>query len=192
MLTEEGKLQAAALREQIADISFGQVFCSSSLRTRETAAILFADSDIQTEYSDALREIGLGSWEGALWPEMQTQFPEQAEAFWQRPHEFSLNGAETFLEVQQRGVEKFLQILSTSMVADIALVSHGVLIKSILCYLEQRPLVRLWEPPHLHNCAHSIVEIGADQTMNIIQYADSPYTAMNVHSTQSNNSVITI
>jgi len=169
-LTAEGKQQAAGLRVQLAGIE--HVYCSSSVRTRETADILFEGSSATIEYSDELREIFLGSWEGALWPQMLLTFPEVAQAFWERPHEFKLAGAETFLDVQQRGVKKFLEIVTDSSTSDIAIISHGVLIKSILCYLEQRPLARLWEPPHLHNCAHSIVQISGDQLPRIVQYAD--------------------
>jgi len=171
-LTEQGKQQAAGLRLQLAGVAIDHVFCSSSVRTRETADILFEGSSATVEYCDELREIFLGAWEGALWPQMLLTFPEHAQAFWERPHEFKLIGAETFLEVQQRGVKKFLEIVTASDTSGIAIISHGVLIKSILCYLEQRPLARLWEPPHLHNCAHSIVEISGDRLPRIIQYAD--------------------
>ncbi len=171
-LTEQGKQQAAGLRLQLAGTRIDHVFCSSSVRTRETADILFQESNATIEYCDELREIFLGSWEGALWPQMLLTFPEDAQAFWERPHEFNLAGAETFLDVQQRGVKKFFEIITDSSADDVAIISHGVLIKSILCYLEQRSLAQLWEPPHLHNCAHSIVEIKEDQLPRIIQYAD--------------------
>lgn len=171
-LTEQGKQQAAGLRQQLSGTHIEHVFCSSSIRTRETAEILFEGSSASIEYCDELREIFLGPWEGALWPQMLLTFPEDAQAFWERPHEFKLTGAETFVAVQQRGVKKFLEIVTDSSALDIAIISHGVLIKSILCYLDKRPLARLWEPPHLHNCAHSIVEIAEDQLPRIVQYAD--------------------
>lgn len=53
---------------------------------------------------------------------------------------------------------------------EIAVVSHGVWIKTVLCAIEGRELGRLWEPPHMHNCAHSIVERDGD-ALRIIQYA---------------------
>jgi phosphoserine phosphatase len=171
-LTAEGEQQASKLKRQLSEVGIGHVFCSSSIRTRETADILFEGSNATIEYCDELREIFLGSWEGALWPQMLLTFPEDAQAFWERPHEFNLTGAETFLDVQHRGVKKFLEIVRDSSACDIAIISHGVLIKSILCYVEQRPLARLWEPPHLHNCAHSIIELSGDQLPRIVQYAD--------------------
>ena len=61
-----------------------------------------------------------------------------------------------------------------SGIIDVALVSHGALIKSYLCYVEGRPLDRFWEPPTMHNCCHSIVEIAADGSAKIVQYADEP------------------
>jgi phosphoserine phosphatase len=171
-LTDEGKQQAATLRQGLDCVPIAKVFCSSSVRTRETAQILFADREIPTEYCDDLREIFLGPWEGALWAQMMLMFPDKTQAFWERPHEFALDGGETFHQVQERGVSRFLEILKQSEQQEVAIVSHGVLIKSILCYLEQRPLARLWEPPHMHNCAHSIVEVPERQAPRIIQYAN--------------------
>ncbi len=176
-LTQQGREQAAALREQLLGVDLQKVYCSSSLRTRETAEILFAGRSVPTEYCDDLREIHLGSWEGALWEQMMLTSPEIAQAFWERPHEFTLEGAETFAEVQQRAVRKFLEILGNHVGEEVAVISHGVLIKSILCHLEQRPIAQLWKPPHLHNCAHSIVELDSGErageaTPRIVQYAD--------------------
>jgi phosphoserine phosphatase len=171
-LTAEGREQAEALRQDLDAVGIAKVYCSSSVRTRETAQILFDDRQIPTVYCDDLREIHLGPWEGALWAQMTLMFPDNAQAFWERPHEFSLEGGETFHQVQERGVRRFLAILQECEQQEIAIVSHGVLIKAILCYLEERPLARLWEPPHMHNCAHSIVEVSEQQGPRIIQYAN--------------------
>lgn len=174
-LSEEGRQQASALRTILNQISIGRVYCSTSIRARETAAILFADRDIQTEYRDALREILLGPWEGFLQAEVKEKYPESFNEFWHFPHRFSLEGAETFEQVQERGMQELQSVMNESVCPDVAIVSHGVLIKSILCQLEGRPLDRLWEPPVMHNCSHSIVAVDKDRRAapQIIQYAEA-------------------
>jgi probable phosphoglycerate mutase len=174
-LCAEGRAQAAALRQVLDQIAISKVYCSTSIRTRETAAILFADQDIETEYRDSLREILLGPWEGFLQTEVKEKFPESFNEFWHFPHRFSLAGAETFAQVQQRGMQELQRVMDDSAGQDVAIISHGVLIKSILCQLEGRPLDLLWEPPVMHNCSHSIVAVNKDSRAvpQIIQYAET-------------------
>lgn len=175
-LTTEGREQAAKLRSTWGAVGIGKVYCSSSIRTRETAAILFAGLDVEVEYSDALREIFLGPWEGSLYADMEQRFPQSFADFWHRPDAFSLAGAETFGQTQQRGMRELQRIVADAAAPDVAIVSHGVLIKSILCHVEDRPLARLWEPPEMYNCSHSIIGVDGIGTqdrpaLRIIRYA---------------------
>jgi len=171
-LTLEGKQQAEALAPALAPYNIAKVYCSSSIRTRETAAILFADATPEIEYCDELREIFLGPWEGLLQSEIRSIYPENFAHFWDAPERFNQEGAELFASVQQRGLMLLKQILSAHETEDAAIVSHGVLIKSILCALEDRPIAQLWEPPVMHNCAHSIVTSDSPESVpRIIQFA---------------------
>lgn len=171
-LTHEGKQQAAALAPALTRYNIAKVYCSPSVRTRETAAILFADKKPEIEYCDGLREIFLGPWEGLLQSEIRATYPENFAYFWDAPELFKQEGAELFAAVQQRGLMLLKQILSAHATEDVAIVSHGVLIKSILCALAGRPIAQLWEPPVMHNCAHSIVLCESPEaTPRIIQFA---------------------
>ena len=60
----------------------------------------------------------------------------------------------------------------------VVVVSHGALIKSLLCYAEGKPLAELWTSPRMHNCAHSIILYNGQAPDQIIQYADLPYTEL--------------
>lgn len=174
-LTELGKQQAADLAGQFPVASIDMIYCSSSIRTRETAEILFRDTHLPVKYQDNLREIHLGPWEGNLYDHLAQQDPEQYHFFWNEPHRFSLQGAESFRQLQQRGVDAVSEIVAQSSDSEIAVVSHGALIKSVLCFFEGRPLARLWDPPRMHNCAHSIVDFDSNGRGRIIQYAGVEY-----------------
>ena len=174
-LTALGKRQAEELADQLQTYSINQVYCSSSVRTRETADILFRASQLPIKYQDNLREIHLGPWEGNLYDDLAQQNPEQFHNFWNEPHQFSLAGAESFWQLQQRGVDAVREIVEQPTGNDIAIVSHGALIKSILCHFENRPLSMLWEPPKMHNCAHSIMEFDNEGRGQIVQYAGIDY-----------------
>jgi len=176
-LTELGIQQAQELGKRISHLPFDQVFCSSSLRTRQTAEHVFANRAIQIDYLDSLREIFLGPWEGQLYDDIANQYPDSHGHFWQQPHKFYVSGAETFYDLQNRAVGAVEKIESEFKQKKVAVVSHGALIKSYLCHVENRPMEQLWAPPQMHNCAHSIVVFDFDEDNKeyrgrILQYAD--------------------
>lgn len=171
LLTDVGREQARALQAELRDIGITRVISSSSLRARQTAAIAFAGIADDIRYLDSLREIALGSWEGHLYSTIEAVYPEALRAFREAPHQFCFGGAETFAELQARGLAALAQVALSCPGQAVAVVSHGALIRSVLCHYEGRPLSKLWDPPKMHNCAHSIVEIGADARPRVIQCA---------------------
>jgi len=171
VLTEAGRVQAIALQAELKDHGISRVFSSSSLRARQTAAIAFAGIAQEIRYLDALREIALGSWEGHLYSTIEALYPEHLRAFRELPDQFRFQGAETFAELQARGVAAVEEIALSCPGQAIAVVSHGALIRSVLSHYGKRPLSRLWEPPKMHNCAHSIIEIVGAAEPRIVQYA---------------------
>jgi len=175
VLTDLGKQQASNLNEKMLAEGFDKVYCSSSTRTRQTADCLFAGSNLDIDYWDSLREIHLGPWEGQLYADIEIHSPESYEHFWSTPHLFDVAGAETFADIQKRGVDAVQDIVENHPNQKIALVSHGAIIKSILSFFEGRHLSKLWDAPQMHNCAHSIVEFDADGNASILQYADVAY-----------------
>lgn len=177
-LTDLGIQQARELGERIRDLDFHRVYCSSSDRTRQTAAQAFAEVDIEIDYLDSLREIQLGPWEGELYDDISARDPDSFRHFWHEPHKFAVSGAETFEQLQQRAMAALGEIAARHQQQRIALVSHGALIKAVLCHIEQRPISELWAPPKMHNCAHSIVAFEPTGELRILQYADRSYPVM--------------
>lgn len=174
-LNELGIQQATALGERIRDLRFDRVFCSSSVRTRETAAHAFAHGGYEIDYLDSLREIHMGPWEGLLYDDISARDPDSFHHFWHEPHLFRVEGAETFYDLQERALTAIAGIAEQCRGQEVAVVSHGALIKSILCHVDQRPMEALWTPPSMHNCAHSIIEYDTSGQGRIAQYADQPF-----------------
>jgi probable phosphoglycerate mutase len=177
VLTDLGITQAKKLGQKIEDIQFDSIYCSSSVRTRQTAEHAFAgQSELHQKiiYLDSLREIFLGPWEGVLYDDIEKDDPDSYQHFWQQPHLFAVKGAETFLELQSRAILQIQKIYKSQLGKKVAIVSHGALIKSVLCHIQERPIEELWAPPSMHNCAHSIVQYSDNLKPTIIQYADNP------------------
>jgi len=175
-LTEMGIQQAQQLGAKLRHLEFDQVYCSSSLRTRQTAEHVFSHTDHAVEFMDELREIHLGPWEGNLYDDVESSCPDSFKHFWNEPHLFNVSGAETFYDLQQRAISMIEKIATEQPRKQIAIVSHGALIKSVLCHVENLPMEQLWTPPNMHNCAHSIIEFETVGIRRITQYADRPFS----------------
>jgi probable phosphoglycerate mutase len=173
VLSEQGQHQARALQKKLAAINFDRVFSSSSTRAQQTAALALSHCQQPVSLQDDLREIMLGPWEGHLYADIEKVEPQAVSAFRNTPDLFNVEGAETFHAVQHRALTAVQAILTDCAGMEIALVSHGVWIKSVLSHYEGRPLSRFWEPPGMHNCCHSIIEVSAESgEPRIVRYAD--------------------
>lgn len=173
VLSELGQQQAVDLQKRLAPINFDRVFSSSSTRARQTTALALSHCEQPVRYQDNLREIMLGRWEGQLYADVEKIEPEAINAFRHAPDIFNVQGAETFHALQRRALAAVETILNDCVGMEIALISHGAWIKSVLSHYEGRPLSCFWEPPRMHNCCHSIIEVNADSgEPRIVRYAD--------------------
>ncbi len=173
VLSELGQDQARALQKNLLGINFDQVFCSSSTRARQTADLALAHLDRSFTYLDSLREIYLARWEGFLYEEIEAQDPVALNAFRHAPDSFDVDGAETFRDLQSRALDAVDKIITEHRGQEVVIISHGAWIKSVLCHYGGRSLSQFWEPPRMHNCCHSIIEIPANgKPAQIVRYAD--------------------
>lgn len=180
-LDDTGKAQASALGQQLADVAFTRVHVSSSVRTRQTAERLFDNRNLPTEFADDLREMRLGRWETQLWPDLERDEPEMVGHYQAFDDRFSVEGAESLAEMQQRGLQAVERVISaerdagTSVDANIAIVSHGFLLRAILARYLGLPLQAFAGSTGLPNCAHNIVEVHED-TRHVKTIAGEPPT----------------
>ena len=172
-LNELGRKQARALRDSLAQLAPARIYCSTSLRARKTADLAFGHLGVELTPVADLREIYLADWEGFLYAEIERIHPAEVHAFRHEPHRFEYPGAETFAQLQARGLRALADIIARERSgSDVMVVSHGAMIRTLLGHYLERPLSRLWEPPRMHNCAHSILEVSPDGRPRVVQYAD--------------------
>ncbi len=178
VLTDLGMQQAKELGTRLRHVPFDALFCSSSLRTRQTAAYAFPSWKKPITFLDSLREIRMGDWEGKLYDELKSEFPESYQHFWHEPQKFNVLGGETFFQLQNRALEAIRDMYRHHAGQLVALISHGALIKTVLAHIEGQHMAKLWDPPMMLNCAHSIICVRAENDFQILQYADQPYDSV--------------
>ena len=76
-----------------------------------------------------------GSWQGLTGAQVQDRFPVEFRSWVDRPQETRIAGAETLEEVGQRTLSGLNRLAEVHRDGTIAVVSHGVVNKLILCFV---------------------------------------------------------
>jgi len=171
-LTETGMQQARVRSEEMRAMNFAAKYCSTSDRTRQTIHGLLDGEVNSVEYRDELREIMLGPWQGKLSKEMALENPEQYAHYTKAPDQFQLAGAETFRQLQNRGVNALEKIADAHQGQQVLVVSHGAIIKASLLHWMGWPLAQIWEKPNIPNCSCSVLEFSGERAVRVLRIAD--------------------
>ena len=175
-LDERGRAEARALAPTLAALGLGAVYCSTSVRTRQTAALALVPPHPDIVYRDELREIDLGVWQGRLWADVEREEPLMVERLYDVDPAFDVERAESYVDLQRRGVAAIERIVAEAAAEVVLVVSHGALLKCVLARYAGWPLGRLRALPSLPNCAHSIVEASGG-SRSVVQVAGEPIAA---------------
>ena len=165
-LDATGRAQALELAPYLAALGLGAVYCSTSGRTRETAALALGERPPPIDYRDELREMTLGAWDGRRWPDVERDAPEAVARFVGGDVDFAIDGAESRVEVRRRGVAAIERIVDEAAAERVLVVSHGAILRAVLCHYAARPLTGPDTLPSLGNCSLSLIE--ADRTDRVV------------------------
>lgn len=154
-LTDKGRVNAELLGKSLCDIEFKRILSSPSKRAVDTAKLVKGDRDIPIEEDKRLFEIHLGEWQGKTHKEIKGQFPENFDAYWNRPEEFINPHGENFQNVKDR-VADFLTDIE-SLDGNILIVTHGVVIKTLYLHCRKTPIKEIWNPPEIHGTSLTII-----------------------------------
>ena len=131
-VTPRGQKQIDALAERFRDVPIDAVWSSDLQRTKDTAGAILKYHDLQLETTPRLREANLGVWEGRPWGDVEYESPEQMYYFNHDPAKWSIPQCERFPEVQARMRSVLAEIAARYDGQTVAVVSHGVAIRSFL------------------------------------------------------------
>lgn len=134
-VTELGCRQRDALALRFRDINIDALYSSDLSRAVFTASAITQYHDIEMQIDRRLREINTGSWEGVPFSNLEWNYPKQYYNFMNRAEDFSFEGAETFRQVQDRMMEALRDIAEANDGKTVAVTSHGVSIRCLVCAL---------------------------------------------------------
>lgn len=132
-LNAEGRTQANALAERLADAPIQQLYSSPLLRTMETArAIQKHLPQLKIQRSSAIVEVQYGRWQGKQFSELTRR--KLWHIVQHHPSRVQFPEGETLRAVQSRAVDELERLRPLHPRQLIALVSHADVIKLILAH----------------------------------------------------------
>lgn len=151
-----GLQQAASLAAEMTGQAFDALYASVQIRARQTAEVLAATLNLPLRLDARLCEENIGGWQGLTIAEVHARYPGQWEQRRADPPNFRPpGGGETITEMAARACEAADEIAATWPQGRVLLVSHGILIASLICRANGLPLTRIFE----QNLANARAEI---------------------------------
>jgi broad specificity phosphatase PhoE len=132
-LSTEGSQQAQALAERLAGESLAAVYTSSLSRALATAAPIAQAHGLLPRPEAGLIDMSYGEWEGQPQGAVQARWPELFARWQTAPEQVRPPGGETLAEVMGRAAAALKGLLRQHPDDAIAVVSHRVVCKLLLC-----------------------------------------------------------
>jgi alpha-ribazole phosphatase len=137
-------IQGRPQRVAPADHILTAVYCSDLSRAIRSAEIVAEPHGLKPVIVEGLKERSFGVWEGMTFDEIKEKWPDAFNSWAANPLQFSPMGGESTMEVRERALKAFDEITGRNKGRDIAIVSHGGVIRVLLCELLGMPLENIF------------------------------------------------
>jgi len=160
-LTLHGRRQLESVAGRLAGVPLDAVWSSDLDRCRYGAEQLAALRGIGVVYSEALRELHVGDWEGRTWRELKATYPVEWQARLDDIVHYRVPGGESFLDLAQRVRAELARLLTAHPAQNVALVAHGGVNRVILLDALGAPLDRVFCLEQDYACVN-VIDYFAD------------------------------
>jgi alpha-ribazole phosphatase len=120
------------------------VYCSDLSRAIKSADIIAGPHGLKPVIVKGLKERSFGVWEGMSFDEIKEKWPDAFNAWAANPLKFSPMDGESTIEVRDRVIKAFEEIVEKHKEQNIAIVSHGGVIRVLLCEMLGMPLENIF------------------------------------------------
>lgn len=133
LLTEKAWTQLPYLAKRFENVDLDAVYASHLYRARHTANAIAQQKNMKVLLRKDLHEINMGKWEDYPWAELGVVYPDQFELWRSRPWDCVLPEGESVMQAGDRVLADMHKIAKQHDGKQVAVVSHGSAIRSILC-----------------------------------------------------------
>jgi len=148
------------------------VYASPLLRTMQTAEVIANAQDLSAQPLAGLRDINFGQWQGQLAREVAERHPQLYRAWLEAPHTVHFPGGENLDDVRWRVEAGLDQVTSRHPDQTVALVSHTVVNRVLLCVVLGLGNEHFWRLQQ-DTCAVNVFDVASDGTFTIALLNDT-------------------
>jgi phosphoserine phosphatase len=177
-LNVTGRAQARALARRFAELDLSAIYSSTLIRAEETASIIAAEHPGVPVYRlKDLEEMSWGVFEGQAFSKQVAEVFAQLVRPWEMG-DFSIpiEGGESILDVQQRGLRAVKHIVSRHPGETVVVVTHGRFLRVMLAtLLTEYGLERMQEIAHANTSVNHLIlenELYTAKLLNCTAHLD--------------------
>ncbi|MGE0226976.1 MAG: histidine phosphatase family protein [Dehalococcoidia bacterium] len=185
-LNDTGRAQAAAVGAVVAALTPSAVYASPSSRARGTAHAIATPLGLDVIVDERLSEVDHGDLDGMTGEEMRERYAAFI-ASWREDSgvDVPIPGGESLRQAQGRMVAAAREIVDRHRGQDIAVVSHNLALRTLLCHALGVPL-SAWRGFRVDLASLSVVEVrdgdrwavvGLNERCHLTEAAASPIEA---------------
>lgn len=158
-LNATGRAQAGAVGALLTDLGPTAVYSSTSSRARATAAAIAAPLGLTVTADERLSEVDHGDLDGMNGEEMRARYADFVER-WREDDgvDVPIPGGESMRQAQARMVRAVNEIVATHRGEVVAIVSHNLALRTLLCRALGVPL-QAWRRFRVDLASLSTVEV---------------------------------
>jgi len=150
------------------------VYASPMLRAIQTAGAVARAHGLDAQPFEGLMDIDYGQWQGQLASDMERQHPQLWETWWKAPHKMHFPGGEMLDDVRSRIVAALDQVVARHPEETVALVSHTVANRVLLCAVLGLGNEDFWRLGQ-ETCAVNVFDVGEDGTTKLVLLNDTSH-----------------
>ena len=143
-LNEVGLTQARAVQESLKDTEIDGIYSSPLSRAFETATIVGENRNVTVRGEEGLIDIDFGAWQGLSHQKVKEEYKDLYETWLAQPDLVTFPDGESLKEVRIRSMESLEEVIKNNPGKTLALVSHRVVLKVLLCTILGLELSRFW------------------------------------------------
>jgi broad specificity phosphatase PhoE len=172
-LDEVGLQQAEATGRYVAARwPVAAVYASPLSRTMRTAEAVARVQGLTVQPLRGLLDISFGAWQGQLGAEVAQHSPDLFRAWAEAPHTVRFPGGESLADVRSRVVAALDEVVARHPGQAVALVSHTVVNRVLLCVVLGWGNERFWRLQQ-ETCAVNVFDVEEDGAFTITLLNDT-------------------
>lgn len=142
-LSDSGLKQAEALSSYLSQTQIDAIYSSPLKRAHKTAGAIAKSAGVEIIISPELTDFNFGEWQGKDSEHVRTNYKSAYNDWLNNPHHAKIPGGETLEQVRERATS-LLNLIKVTDKNTIALVSHRVVLKVIICALLDLKMSHFW------------------------------------------------